>query len=120
MSDFLSWEECVVNMNAATIGGKIAKVEALTGKATGFAFTIEYKKQWPNGTTQTIPIRCYVTGAERVEKLSWLKPGEWALVHGETTDKGAIYAHQLEWLSKPEREPGEDDQFLAGMQRSQQ
>jgi hypothetical protein len=38
------------------------------------------------------------------------------LVHGEVTDKGAIYAHQLEQLSKPARHPGEGDQFLAGIQ----
>lgn len=42
--------------------------------------------------------------------------GEVVLVHGEVTDKGAVYAHQLEQLSKPERVPGEDEEFLAGMQ----
>jgi hypothetical protein len=120
MSDFLTWEECVANMNTATIAGKVLKVETLTGKATGFALTIGYEKRWPNGSVQTIPIRCYVTGAERVEKLSWLKPGECVLVHGEVTDKSAVYAHQLEWLSRPPREPGEDDAYLAGMQTSKE
>ena len=113
MSDFLTWEDCVANLNTATIAGKVLKVESLTGKATGLAFSIGYQKQWPNGNTQTIAIRCYVTGAERVEKSSWLKPGEWALVHGEVTDKGAVYAHQLEWLSRRAREPDADDAYLA-------
>jgi hypothetical protein len=115
MNDFLTWEDCVVNMNTATIAGEVLKVESLTGKATGFAFTIGYQKQWPNGNTQTIPIRCYVTGAERAEKLGWLQPGAWALVHGEVTDKGTVYARQLEWLSRPAREASEDDAYLAGI-----
>ncbi len=120
MSDFLTEAECVPNMNAATIGGKVLKVEALTGEATGFVFTIGYEKSWPNGHVQTIPIRCYVTGAERVEKLGWLKTGEWVLAHGEVTNKGAVYAHQLEWLSRPPCEPGEDDAYLAGMLTSRE
>jgi hypothetical protein len=115
MTDFLSWEDCLTNLNTATIAGKVLKVEALTGKATGFVFSIAFRKVWPNGNTQTIAVRCYVTGAERVAKLSWLQPGEWALVHGEITDKGAVYAHQLEWLSRPAREPGEEDAYLAGI-----
>jgi hypothetical protein len=96
----------------------VVKVEPLTGKATGAAFTIAYKKEWPNGNVQIIPIRCYVTGTDRLEKLTWLKAGEWALVHGEVTDKGAVYAHQLEHLSKSERPAGHDDAYLAGMQRT--
>jgi hypothetical protein len=119
MADFLTEEECTPNLNSATISGKVVKVETLTGKATGFVFTVGYEKHWPNGTTQTIRIQCYVTGAERVEKLSWLKAGEWVLAHGEITDRGAIYAHRLEWLSRPERVPGEDDEYLVGIQRSQ-
>jgi hypothetical protein len=51
------------------------------------------------------------------EKLGWLKPGETILAHGQVTDKGSVYALQLEHLSKPERVAGEDDEFLAGMQR---
>jgi hypothetical protein len=39
-------------------------------------------------------------------------------VHGEVTDKGAVYALRLEQLSIPERVPGEDDEYLAGMQRT--
>jgi hypothetical protein len=116
MGDFLTEEDCAPNLNSATLGGKVLKVDALPGEATGLTFTIAYKKHWPNGAVQTIPIRCYVIGAERVEKLSWLKPGETVLVHGEITNKGAVYAHQLEWLSRPMREPGEDDAYLAGMQ----
>jgi hypothetical protein len=96
----------------------VLKVEALSGKATGLAFTVGYQKQWPNGSTSTIAIRCYVTGA-KAEKLSWLKAGAWALVHGEVTDRGAVYAHQLEWLSRPARElDGDEDAYLAGMQTS--
>jgi hypothetical protein len=119
MEDFLSIEACLPNLNAATIGGQVLTVEALTGKATGLTFTIGYEKHWPNGNVQAIPIRCYVTGAERVEKLRWLKPGEWVLVHGEVTDKSAIYAYQVEWLSRPPREPGEEDAYLTGMLTSQ-
>jgi hypothetical protein len=119
MSDFMTEADCAPNLNSATVAGKVLKVEALTGKATGFVFTIAYEKRWSNGGTQTIPIRCYVTGAERVEKLGWLKPGEVVLAHGEVTDRGAVYAHQVEWLSRPERAPGEDDEFLAGMLESQ-
>jgi hypothetical protein len=118
MDDFLSYEACIANMNTATLAGKVLKVEALTGKATGIAFTIDYQKHWPNGNTQSIPIRCYVTGADRLEKLSWLKAGEWVLACGEITDKGAVYAHQVEWLSRPPREPGEDDAYLAGVLES--
>jgi hypothetical protein len=120
MTDFLTEADCVPNLNSATLSGKVQKVEALTGKVTGFAFIIGYKKYWPKGAVQTIPIRCYVTGPERVETLGWLKAGEVVLVHGEVTDKGAVYAHQLEWLSKPPREPGEDDAYLAGMLTSRE
>jgi hypothetical protein len=86
MDDFLTYEDCVANLNTATLAGKVLTVELLTGKATGFAFTISYEKHWPNGGTQTIPIRCYVTGADRLERLGWLKAGEWVLAHGEVTD----------------------------------
>jgi hypothetical protein len=92
MSDVLTRKECVANLNTATMAGKVLKVEALTGKATGFAFTIGYEKHWPNGSVQTIPIRCYVTGAERVAKLRWLKPGEVVLVHGEVTERRRLCA----------------------------
>jgi hypothetical protein len=113
MDDFLSEEACLPNLNTATVAGKVLKVEALTGKVSGFAFTIGYEKHWPNGGVQTVPIQCYATGAERVEQLGWLKPGEVALVRGEITNKAAVFAHQLEWLSKPPREPGEGDVYLA-------
>jgi hypothetical protein len=120
MNDFITWEDCLANMNTATIAGKVLEVQALSGKATGFAFTIGYQKHWPNGNTQTIAIRCYITGAERVEKSSWLKPGEWALVHGGVTDKGAVYAHQVEWLSRPARVSDADDAYLAGILASKE
>jgi hypothetical protein len=118
MDDFLREQACQPNLNAATIAGKVVKVEPLKGKAVGLSFVVGYEKHWPNGGSQEIPLRCYLTGAERTEKAGWLKPGEVVLVHGEVTDRGAVYAHQLTQLSKPEREPGDDDAFLAGMQRS--
>lgn len=104
------------NLNAATIAGKIIKVELFQGKSIGLSFVVGYQKHWTSNDVQEIPVRCYVTGAERVEHLSWLKVGEVVLVHGQVTDKGAVYAHQLERLAKPERAPGENDEFLAGMQ----
>jgi hypothetical protein len=117
---FLTEAECAPNLNSATIAGKVMKVEPLTGKTPGLTFVVGYLKYWPNGGTQEIPVRCYVSGAERTEKVkSWLKPGEVVLVHGEVTDRNAIYGHQIKWLSKPERQPGEDDEFLAGVQTSQ-
>jgi hypothetical protein len=119
MGDFLTYEDCLANLNTATLAGKVLTVEPLTGKATGVVFTIGYEKHWPNGAVQTIPIRCYVTGSERVQKLGWLKPDELVLAHGEVTDRGAVYAYQVEWLSRPAREPGEDDEYLAGMLESQ-
>jgi hypothetical protein len=117
MDDFLSEEDCMPNMNAATIAGKVIKVQPLTGKTTGIAFTVGYTKHWPSGGSQEIPLRCYVTGQERIEKLSWLKAGEMVLVSGEVTDKASVYAYQVEWLSKPERDAGGDDAYLAGMRR---
>jgi hypothetical protein len=35
-----------------------------------------------------------VTGAERLEKLDWLKVSQIVLVQGEVTDKGSVYAYQ--------------------------
>jgi hypothetical protein len=119
MSDFLSEADCAPNINTATIAGKVIKVEPLTGKTPGLSFVVGYMKHWPNGGTHEIPLQCYLTGAERIEKASWLKVGEVVLIHGEVTDKGAVYAHQLEQLSKPICQPGEGDQFLTGMQKVQ-
>jgi hypothetical protein len=115
MHDVLTAGGCLPNMNTATIAGKVVTVEPLTGKTPGVAVTIGYMKHWPNGGSQEIPIRCYATGAARIDKLGWLKVGEVVLVHGEVTDKGAVYAHRLEQLSTPARQPGAGDQFLAGM-----
>jgi hypothetical protein len=117
MGDFLSEADCIPNLNAATIAGKVIKVEPLTGKTPGLALVVGYMKHWPNGGSQEIPIRCYATGEGRIEKLDWLKVGEVVLVRSEVTDKGAVYAHQLEQLSKSMRQPGTDEQFLAGMQK---
>lgn len=120
MNDFLTKADCAPNLNSCTIAGKVIRAEPLHGKSVGLSFTIGYQKHWPHGGTQEIPIRCYVTGAERVDKLRWLKAGEIVLVAGEVTDKGAVYAHRIEQLSKPEREPGsdDDDAYLAGMSRT--
>jgi hypothetical protein len=114
----LSEADCAPNINTATIAGKVIEVKPLTGKTVGITFLVGYQKHWPSGGVQEIPIRCYVSGQQRIEQLRWLKMGEVVLVQGEVTDKNSIYAHQLEQLSKPERVPGEDDEYLAGMQRS--
>jgi hypothetical protein len=86
----------------------------MKGEVIGISFVIGYVRHWPNAT-QEIPIKCYLTSQERTEKASWLKAGEWALVHGEVTDRGSMYVLQLEHLSKPERVPGEDNEYLTGM-----
>jgi hypothetical protein len=52
---------------------------------------------------QEIPIKCYLSGQERIEKAAWLRSGEYALVRGEITDKGSVYAFQVQQLSRPER-----------------
>jgi hypothetical protein len=56
----------------------------------------------------------YLTGAERVAKLDWLKVGEVVVIHGEVTDKGAVYAHVIERPYRVDREPSKDDAFLTG------
>jgi hypothetical protein len=56
-----------------------------------------------------------MSGTERVEKFQWMKPGGVVLIYVEMSDRNAVYAHQIEWLSKPERVPGKNDTFLAGM-----
>jgi hypothetical protein len=117
MADAVPYEDSVVNFNSATVGGQVIKVEQLSGKTVGLVFHVGFEKRWPSGT-QEIPIRCYVSGAERIAKLGWLKSGAWALVRGEITDRGSVYALEIQQLSKAGREPGEDDEYLAGMQRS--
>jgi hypothetical protein len=108
----------MTDMNVATIARKVIKVESLKGKPVGISFILGYQQHWANGSVQEIAIRCYVSGAERIEKLRWLKAGEVVLAHGEVTDRGSVYALQTEHLSKPERVPGENDESLAGMQRT--
>jgi hypothetical protein len=103
----LTEQECSPNMNTVTIAGKVLKIEQLTGKTPGLAFTVGYQKHWPSGGVQEIPLKCYVSGDSRIEKLGWLKVGEYVLVHGEVTDKGAVYGHQVEQLSATGR-PSED------------
>ena len=121
MSDFLTEAECVPNLNSATIAGQLkdwkpVKISKPDGMITALSFRVAYQKTWPNGSTQEIEITCYVTGEERIKKLGWLNhPDEFVLVRGEVTNKGAVYAHQVEWLSKPARERGEDDAYLAGV-----
>jgi hypothetical protein len=56
MSDFLGEADCASNMNAATIAGKVIKVEPLTGKTLGLSCVVGYQKQWPNGGSQEIPM----------------------------------------------------------------
>jgi hypothetical protein len=55
-----------------------------------------------------------VTGAERLEKLDWLKVSQIVLVQGEVTDKGSVYAYQTQPLLTPERNLGENI-YLRGM-----
>jgi hypothetical protein len=111
-------QDCMPNLNMATIAGKVISVELLAGKTPGLRFVVGYTKTWPSGGTSEIPIRCYITGAEQVEKLSWLNTGEVVLIKGEVTDKNAVYAHVVQHLSKPEREPGSnDDAYVTGMSR---
>ena len=120
MDEFLSEADCAPNMNTVIVAGKVIRAEKLTGKTVGISFVVGYQKHWRGGDVQEIPIRCYLTGAERTEKTSWLRPGEVVLVRGEVTDKGAVFAHQLEQLSKPARDPSEADAYLRGMSRTSQ
>jgi len=55
-------EELAPNMNNWTGAGRISKIEPLTGKTPGLAFTVDYRKVWPNGGKDLWPIRCYVSG----------------------------------------------------------
>jgi hypothetical protein len=110
MADFLSEQDCQPNMNSATIAGKVIKREEFKGKVVGLSFVISYKKTWPSGV-QEIPIKCFVSGQDRIDKLQWLKKDEVILVKGEVTERG-VYAWQIQQLSKASREPGEDDEYL--------
>jgi hypothetical protein len=114
MDDFLREEDCVPNLNTATIAGKVIKVEPIQGKSVGISFIVGYQKHWPSGV-QEISITCYVSGAERIEKLRWLKVGEVVLARGELTDKGSLYAHQIEQLSTPAKTSEDVDGFFARM-----
>jgi hypothetical protein len=68
MADFLSEEDCALNLNSCTLAGKVITREALKGKSVNISFVVSYQKQWPSGGVQEIPIRCYVSGQERIEK----------------------------------------------------
>jgi hypothetical protein len=107
-------EDLMPNLNTATIAGKVIEVKPVTGKTPGIGFVVGYRKHWPSGV-QEIPIRCYISGADRIEKLHWLKFGEYVLVHGEVTDKGGIYAHQLEQLGASGRQSEDVDGFFQRM-----
>jgi hypothetical protein len=110
----LTEDECQPNLNTATIAGKVIKVEPIQGKSVGISFIVGYQKHWPSGV-QEIPIKCYISGAERTEKLRWLKVGEVVLVKGELTDNGRVYAHQLEQLSRSGRASEDVDGFFQRM-----
>jgi hypothetical protein len=110
-------EELAPNLNTATISGRLTKVEPMSGKTAGMTFEIAYRKTWPNGHTDLISIPCVVTGSERIDKIKSLKVGELVIVRGEATNRGNIYAFDVQpWIS-PVREAG-DDAYIAGMQRS--
>jgi hypothetical protein len=121
MNGFIDHKDCTPNLNTATIAGKVITVEPWQGRVAVLMFTVGYLKTWPaSGDREEIKLRCYLTGKERIDHASGLQPGEVVLVHGEVTDKGAIYAHELERLSRSAYQSDEDDQFLAGMLRHQQ
>jgi hypothetical protein len=117
MTDFLSEEDLAPNLNNAVLAGTVRTVNPLPGKTPGLSFIVRYVKHWPSGDTQEIGIPCYLTGQQRTDQASWLKPGEVVIVQGEVTDRGAIYAHRVQPWSRPAREPGADDEYLAGAQR---
>jgi hypothetical protein len=105
-------EELAPNLNSWTGTGKVSKVEPLTGKTPGLAFTMDYKKIWPNGGTDIWPIRCYVSGAERVEKLkTWLKSNEVVVIRGELTNRSTIYAHVVEPWNPLPKDAFDEDNF---------
>jgi hypothetical protein len=99
------------NLNSWTGAGKISKVEPLSGKTPGLAFTLDYKKVWPKGGKDTRPIRCYVSGKEKVEKLqTWLKINTVAIVRGELTNQATVYAHLVEpWFPPAKEEVLDED-----------
>jgi hypothetical protein len=118
MDDFLTFEDNVINLNTVTLAGKVVSVEKISGKAVGLMFMVAYQKHWPSGNVQQIDIKCYTSGEARLEKLDWLKAGEWALVSGEATNRGNVYAYQIQQLSRPDT--GDDlDAYFARMSENQ-
>ena len=117
--DFQTEADCEPNLNSATIAGKVIKSEVIKGKTVGLVFIVGYQKHWPSGT-QEIPLRCYISGQERVENLRWLKAGEVVLVKGEVTDKGSVYAHQIEQFSKAGHDAEDLDGFFERMAQESQ
>src|SRR5262245_26109307 len=117
MEDYqpLGPEELAPNINTATVAGRVTKVEKLTGKTPGLSFIIAYQKHWPSGGVQEVGIKCYVSGESRLEKLAWLKPGAWALAHGELTSAGSVYAHRLEELSASGQPSDDLDEYFERM-----
>jgi hypothetical protein len=59
-------------VNSYIGAGRVSNIVPLTGNRPGLAFSIDYQKTWPNGDRDIWAIRCYVMGAERVEKLKWM------------------------------------------------
>jgi hypothetical protein len=41
MADFLTEADCALNMNSATLAGKVVKMEELKGKAVGISFIVQ-------------------------------------------------------------------------------
>jgi hypothetical protein len=115
--EFQTEADCLPNINNVVVAGKIVQVEPLAGKVVGLRFQLAYQKHWPDGHVQEIRIPCYLTGQARTDKADWLTAGEWVLVRGEVTDRGAVYALQIEQLSKATRSHP-DDAYLQGLDRS--
>jgi hypothetical protein len=108
---FLTIADCQPNLNTYTGAGKVSKIEPLTGKTPGLALIIDYKKVWPAGHADIWPIRCYVSGAERVERLKWMKVHDKVVVRGEVTNRNTIYAHVVGPWSPPPKDEFDEDEF---------
>jgi hypothetical protein len=103
MNNFLTEENGGLNLNSYVGAGRVSRIEPLTGRTPGLAFSIDYQKTWPSGDRDIWPIWCYVAGAERLEQLKWMKVNEMVVVRGEVTNRNNIYAYQVEpWTAPPQ------------------
>jgi hypothetical protein len=118
---FLSEENCEPNLNSWVGAGRISKLEPLPGKTPGLAFTVDYRKTWPNGGHDIWPLRCYTSGAERVAQLQWMQLHSMVIVAGEVTNRNTIYARQVQpWTPAPKEDQAawDEDDFPTQQTRS--